>query len=365
VQSAPPWAQGDGRPESAGGTWRPDPEALGDFARALATRYDGTHPTLISITGLLPRVANFEAWNEVNLSQFLQPQWGGPDKRSPRSPDIYRDMLNAFHDNVHAAQPDAKVLATGLSPIGDGPASRSLRPLHFLRELLCLRGRQALEAVRGCEAPRFDVLSDHPIGPDRGPRVGADHPDNTTIADLDKIVRTIKAAQSEGTIEGRHPLWVTEYWWQTDPPRPDQDAPSPRKQARWIAEAQYSLWQQRVKVATLFQVIDDELDLSSPYASFHTGVFFHDGDAKPSELAARFPVAAKRKSRRKVAVWTRPPVDGQVRIEIDKGGGWRRAASFDGEAGTPKRKVIRLRGAARIRAAIGDEFSYEWKQRGR
>src|SRR4051812_27177161 len=42
VQGAPDWAEDPGRPASVGpATWKPNPSSLGDFMRAVATRYEG------------------------------------------------------------------------------------------------------------------------------------------------------------------------------------------------------------------------------------------------------------------------------------------------------------------------------------
>lgn len=364
VTSAPFWAQGRGRPENARGSWKPDPQDLGRFARALARRFDGTHPDPANSGETLPKVDYYEVWNEVNLATFLLPQWGGKDKRKPKSPDIYRRMLNAFYDNAHAVHPDVEVLATGMSPFGDPPGGRSLSPLRFFRELLCLRGRRALKPIRGCRAPRFDILSDHPISPSTGPRVSAEGSEDVSIADLGKVRRILRTAERKGTLDGgRHPLWVSEYWWETNPPRRNPGTPSPSLQARWIAEAQYLLWKQRIAVAMLFQVADDPLEDAPGHRSWQTGLYYQGGGEKPSLAAARFPVAAERRSKRKVYVWTRAPASGELAFQRRVAGAWRQVAGAQVSAGIPRGKLIGMRGSGRLRAVVDGNTSYVWRQR--
>ena len=68
ITAAPDWAEGDYRPGSVNpGSWKPSPAAFGDFAHAVAERYSG------DFLGL-PRVKDYQDWNEPNLSGHLAPQ---------------------------------------------------------------------------------------------------------------------------------------------------------------------------------------------------------------------------------------------------------------------------------------------------
>ena len=87
---APRWAQS----KSSDVAYKPDPAAFGEFARAAATRFDGKHDGL-------PRVRYWQAWNEPNITTFLQPQFVSG---KPFSPGWYRRMVNAFAASVHAAR---------------------------------------------------------------------------------------------------------------------------------------------------------------------------------------------------------------------------------------------------------------------
>ncbi len=106
--SAPAYAEDPDRPADVDpGTWKPDPEAFGAFARAVASRYSG------SFAGL-PPVRYFEAWNEPNHPRDLNPQWDG---KRPASPTIYARMLNAFYAGVKGVNPGNQVIAGSMAPV--------------------------------------------------------------------------------------------------------------------------------------------------------------------------------------------------------------------------------------------------------
>ena len=163
--TAPSWAEGAGRPGWVReGTWKPDPAAFARFGRALATRYDGRYPDPLRPGYALPRVKYFEAWNEPNLANFLSPQEEGGQKVAAAH---YARMLRAFYPAVHAAQPDAVVIAGSMAPIGsERPGGiESVGPLKFLRQLLCVERRhrqtEAGEALRpDCAARRARTSPD-------------------------------------------------------------------------------------------------------------------------------------------------------------------------------------------------------------
>ena len=109
----------------------PDPDAMADFGRAAAKRYDGTNPGL-------PRVRYWQPQNEPNLSLFFGPQFGSGGK--PISPGIYRTLLNRFYVAVKSVNPKNRVLSAGLAPNGNDAA---VAPLDFARRFLHRRGRKS------------------------------------------------------------------------------------------------------------------------------------------------------------------------------------------------------------------------------
>ena len=72
-------------------------------------------------------------------------------------------------------------------------------------------------------------------------------PNDASSADLDRIARVLRAAERAGTVlPGRHPLWATEMWWDSNPPN---SAGSPLgRQARWIEDALYQAWKDGASV---------------------------------------------------------------------------------------------------------------------
>src|SRR5207302_3842879 len=121
VSHSPAFAEAPRRwPFAYAGSWAPSPQALGQFATALARRYDGSFPDPLALGRTLPRVSMFQAWNEPNLARYLEPQWVGESGRwQAFSPLLYRQLLNAFYVAVKSVQPSDVVVAAGLAPTGD------------------------------------------------------------------------------------------------------------------------------------------------------------------------------------------------------------------------------------------------------
>jgi hypothetical protein len=350
---APEWAEGGNRPQHVdAGVWRPNPADLGDYAQALATRYSGAFANL-------PRVRLFQAWTEPNLGFFLSPQWHGDG--SPASPSHYRLMLNAFYRGVKRAQPHARVISAGTSPYGEPPRGGRMRPVAFLRELFCLNRR--LKPTKCPAIPRLDVLAHHPITTSGGPRRSAIHRDDAAMPDFRRIRRVLRAAERAGRVlpRGRHPMWATEFFWNTNPPS-ILGVPPPT-QARWIAEAFYLLWKQGVRVAINIPIRDDPYDPGNPYLSVQSGLFFLNGEPKPSARSFRFPFVTERRSPRRIVAWGKAPREGLVRIQVKRRQGWRSLARLRVEVGEVFHRRLRLRGSRQLRASIGDERSRVWRQR--
>ena len=91
----------------------PRAAALGDFAQALATHFDGENG--------LPAVGIYEVWNEPNLSLDL----------SPVKASIYRSMINAVASGVHGLSNPANIVVAG----GHG----SVRPSEEQEAVVVLR----------------------------------------------------------------------------------------------------------------------------------------------------------------------------------------------------------------------------------
>jgi hypothetical protein len=353
VVAAPPWAESPGRGAGTNaGSWMPEPARVAAFATALARHYSGAVPGI-------PRVDEFQLWNEPNLGVYLTPQFAGSDLVGARH---YRAMLNAFYDALKAVDPANLVITGGTAPYGDPPPqSNRTAPLAFWREVFCL-GPNSKPALASCgDKARFDVLAHHPINTFGGPYEPSQADDDISTAEFDRLVELLRTAERLGTLgtAGPHPVWVTELWWDTDPPDGFEGI-GVNRHARWLAQALELLWRDGARVVINLQVKDQPYDAANPFADVTTGVFFADGSPKPGMAAWRFPFVADRRSREKVRVWGRAPVAGRVVIERRAHGGWRRLAAMDvGEHGVFKAR-LKFTGRHGLRARVGGETSLKW-----
>jgi hypothetical protein len=350
VYSAPGYAEGPNvNADAPAGTWKPDPDALGEFAQALATRYSGSFSAPGG--GPLPAVGYMEAWNEPNLSEYITPQYS---KKRAFAPRHYREMLNAFYAGVQRSGGAAKVVTGGTAPYGDPQGGRRTRPLEFLRELFCLDN----DLKKSCKKKaKFDILAHHPITLSGGPNRSAIHRDDAAMPDFKHVVRTLRAAERHKTAVGakRHPAWATEFWWESNPPDPKQGVPV-AKHARWIQNSLYSLYRQGADAA-IWLLLRDRPFGPDGVSEQQSGLFFLDRTEKPAFTAFRFPFVVERKSKRKVNAWTIPPTDGSVEIQVEGNNGFSTAERIDGQAGEPLQTKVKLKGKGKLRAVVNGEAS--------
>ena len=99
----------------------------------------------------------------------------------------------------------------------------------------------------------MDVLAHHPISTQNPPTYSAISPDDAAMSDFDRLTRVLRAAESAGVVRpgGKRPVWATEFWWH------DRPVP-PATQARYVEQALYVLWKQRVKVAIQYFIRDSD-----------------------------------------------------------------------------------------------------------
>jgi hypothetical protein len=237
-------------------------------------------------------------------------------------------MINAFAGPVHAADPSNVVVAGDLDPFANAAKRfHTTAPLTFMRSLLCLSTGAHPHAT--CRTPaHFDVWSHHPYT-FNGPFGHALHPNDVSLGDLPKMRAVLRAAIRLHHVVSRRPVqfWVTEFSWDTNPPR-EHAAPA-SLEARWTAESLYQMWRSGISLVTWFLLQDQPSP--SPYQS---GLFFHTGSleharAKPMRTAFRFPFVAYLASGR-VSVWGRDATSAKalVRIQLRRGpsGAWRTVA---------------------------------------
>ena len=298
----------------------PEVAALGDFAAAVATHYDGATPGV-------PAEHVFQVWNEPNNSLDL----------GTASPSTYRAMVNAVADGVHGVDPANLVVAGGLDPFGHPKSKKqqwySVAPLAFMRSVLCLSKGAHPHAT--CHAPaHFDAWSHHPytFG---GPFGKARLRDDIELGDLPKMRAVLKAGARLHHIVSAQPVqfWVTEFGWDTSPPRPH--AAPLALASRWTAESLHQMWLSGVSLVTWFLLQD--FPSPSPYQSglYNQSASIADARPKPVLTAFRFPFVAYL-GKKTVSVWGRDATsDGEsvtVQLRHGKSGSWRSVAVVSSNA---------------------------------
>jgi hypothetical protein len=354
VADAPVWARMfPSEPFSA-----PRPELLGQFMRAAAGRYSGAYKGI-------PRVRTWQIWNEPNISLYFVPQY---DPRSGRfvSPEIYRAMVNAAAESIHAVRRDNVVVAGSTAPFrditGDVRAVDSdWGPLKFMRRLLCVD--DAGKPTCG-DAVSFDVWATHPYT-SGGPTHHAALPYDVSLGDLAKMTTTLRAAARVGHIKSSSPVrfWVNEFSWDSSPP--DKCSPPMSLLKRWVPEAFYRMWASGVDLIAWFLLVD-QLPTESFYQS---GLYFHAQQlaaAKPKPFfeAFRFPFVAFRRGGG-VYVWAHTPFGkpGSVVVQQRAKRGWKPVKKLRADRYGIAQAVLRVRPVGQFRAVLGGERSLPFSMR--
>jgi hypothetical protein len=309
ITSAPSWALAwRGAGQTAGA---PKASELGAFATAVALRYDGSHGE--------PPVRVFQVWNEPNLSLDLSPV---------NAAATYRAMVNAVATAVHGVDAANLVVAGGLDPFENiAKTFISQAPLAFMRSFLCLSGGKHPHAT--CKTKvQLDAWSHHPytFG---GPFGKATRTDDVSLGDLPKMRALLRTAVRLHRIASAHSVqfWVTEFGWDTNPPR--KHAVPLALQARWTSEALYQMWHSGVSLVTWYLLQDRPSP--SPYQS---GLYFHSKSlglarAKPMRTAFRFPFVGYL-GKGKVRIWGRDATSTKTLVTIERRhgaqGAWRTVA---------------------------------------
>ena len=310
ITTPPTWAYQTQPQNGNGGS--PVVSDLGDFATALATHYDG------AVQGA-PAEHIFQVWNEPNLSINLDPVSAG----------TYRSMVNAAADAIHAVDPSNVVVAGGLDPFGrKKPKWYSVAPLDFMRSLLCLS--KGTHPHRTCSANvHFDVWSHHPYTYG-GPFSAVRKPGDVSLGNLSTMRKLLQAGVRLHHVVSSSPIsfWVTEFGWNTNPPR--KHAASLSLASRWTSEALHQMWLSGVSLVTWFLLED----YPSPTTN-GTGLYFYssslqDARAKPVLRAFQFPFVAYLKKKKQVRIWGRVATSDKEVVLVERrhgtSGAWRPVA---------------------------------------
>jgi Cellulase (glycosyl hydrolase family 5) len=325
IITTPSWAYAH-RPSGVNGG-SPKPAALGDFAQALATHYDGEND--------LPDVNIYEVWNEPNLSLDLD----------PASPAIFRPMVNDVAAGVHSVDPANLVVAGDLDPFGHPKGKKqkwySAYPLAFMRSLLCLSKGAHPHSTCSTKV-HFDVWAHHPYS-FGGAFAKAGVPDDVELGDLPKMRAVLQAGVRLHHVVTSDSMqfWITEFGWDTRPPRAGA---APIKLAtRWTAESLYQAWRSGVSLFTWFDLEDQ-----SGVGPYKSGLYFHASSlsrAKPKPVltAFRFPFVAYLHGST-VSVWGRDATSDKERvaIQLSHGKSWRTVAYVVANGGGIFKATLRL-----------------------
>jgi hypothetical protein len=385
VNIAPTWAEGAARPASASdGSWRPNPADVADFMQALATRYSGSYdPDGAGPQPPLSAVQALQVWNEPNHERWLAPQFDG---NSIIGPDYYREMLNTSYRAIKSVNPGMLVVTGGTSPYGDPPGGpyppggARVRPVQWWEKFLCVRAAKSKKkgkkgkkgkkpknvryARAGCAGePLFDVLAHQPIdNTGGGPLRSGPTKYDASTPDLGRVVSVLRAAERLGTVSGGpHQVWVTEFWWDSNPPNP---AGAPLlTQARWIEQSLYLFWKAGASAAINLQ-IRDSTAYPDVRSGFQSGLYFLDGSPKPALTAFRFPFVTERINQRTLRAWGKAPETGELRIQRKRGARWKTIRKLNVGKGAVFATKLRLRGKQWLRATVGSSASVVWKQAG-
>jgi hypothetical protein len=345
ISGTPPWAYVKKPQGVNAGT--PKAADLGDFATALAKHFDGSTPGM-------PEAHVFQVWNEVNNSLFL----------GPVSASRYRGMVNAVADAVHGVDPKNVVIAGDLDPFGHPKGKKqrwySASPLGFMRSLLCLS--KGKHPHRTCSATiHFDAWSHHPYT-FNGPFGHARNPNDVSLGDLPRMRALLKAGIRLHRVISAHPVkfWVTEFSWDTKPPR--RHAAPMRLAARWTAEALYQMWRSGVSLVTWFGLQD-----RGGHGPYQSGLFLHSKSldtarAKPVRTAFRFPLVAYL-GRGTVSIWGRDATSDKRLVTIQRRQGthghWRTVAKVRSNSSGIFKATLKLKASKKdwVRATAADSGS--------
>jgi hypothetical protein len=219
--------------------------------------------------------------------------------------------------------------------------------------------------TQGCSAPAlFDVFAHHPIdNTGGGPLKSGPSPLDVSTPDLGRLVSVLRAAEAAGTtLPGTHPVWVTEFWWDSNPPNPV--GADLLTQARQIEQSLYLFWKAGADTAINFQV-GDVNERPDVHAGLQAGVYFIDGQPKPSLTAFRFPFVTERIDTQTVRAWGRAPEGGTLQIQQQQAAGWVTIKELPVSKGGVFLTDLRSSGpfrAAVLRATVGASQSLVWQQ---
>jgi hypothetical protein len=337
---APDWARAPGAIEGPPLSLMPRLSDWQQFVEAVAKRYSGsfvpsrggaTDVQQISVLGIplnlggilpsasaaaakpLPRVSNWEIWNEPNERSWLTPYYRKVHgRRLLTQPMLYRSLIDTAWQALIATGHAGDTIL-----IGETANVGLIDPMPFLRDLYCVGGND-LPLRGGAAAALFCPASGtaasfvaahpglfhatgyahHPYAFNTAPnRAYANRTFVTllNIGTMENALNQIFSAYGVPRTAGV-PLYLTEWGEETNPPNPFVHT-SLVQQETWLNEGQFMTWQDPyVKAITQFELVDNgpkpkETPGTMAYwSTFQMGLEFANGTHKPSYNAFRIPI---------------------------------------------------------------------------
>ena len=291
------------------GTFKPYPSRFRSFVEAVGKRFSGRFRDENGIRRALPRVALWSIWNEPNQPGWLSPQW---EKGLPVSPIMYRKLFLAGREGLErSGHGNDAILLGETAPLGSDKqgARNGIKPVPFLRELLCVKpdgtqyaGPEA--TARKCDdfaksGPlRANGFAHHPytkkVAPSKAPAT-ADEVTMGNIGTFGPILDTL-SAQSGGKMPGGLPIFLTEFGYESSPPDPRNGIPYMR-QAQFNQLAEFLAYNDpRVMATTQFLLRDVGPLKKYPKGSrlywftYQSGLYTVGGRAKPAAFSYALPL---------------------------------------------------------------------------
>ncbi|HWF53316.1 MAG TPA: hypothetical protein VG223_01750 [Solirubrobacteraceae bacterium] len=351
----PAWAREAGPSQGPALGHYPYPTDWKQFVEAVGERYNGSYVTgsgssspsstgqPISVLGIpltlgsstpssdpstaIPRVSNWEIWNEPNERSWLNPWYRTKGRRKLYTQPLeYRNIADeawsALQSTGHAG--DTILL-------GETANQGVLDPIPFVRDLYCVGSNNlplhggAASAV-GCPtagAPSSFVAANpglfdasgyahHPYAFDVAPNRAYPQHYFVTLQNLSSFERLLTQIYAG---YGRYPaggvpIYLTEWGYESNPPNPFVHT-SLSQQETYLNEGEYMTWQDPyVRTLAQFELVDDGPKPNTTpgtrayWSTFQTGLEFSNGTHKPSYDAWEVPIWVPRaRHGSNVTVW--------------------------------------------------------------
>ena len=316
----PAWTHPKAPIKAADRAWKPRPADYGRFFTAVATRYSGTYRDDNNGRQTIPRVRNWEIYNEPNFHSWLAPQSARTKAGVvPIAPALYRELiLTGAKALIRTGHVDDNVTIGETAPLGSAKLGERepLRPALFIREFFCLnsklrRYRGVAAKARRCDRiDKLQILSlfsrlawaHHPYTKRQPPTKSSHERNSITMANIGALPKLLDkvARKRPGTIPTGIPVLLTEFGYESKPPDP-YGGVSLEEQAEYMNEGDFLAYRNpRIFANTQFQLDDVPPLTQYPrdsrlfWRTYQSGLIDLNGSAKPSAAAYMLPIALRR-----------------------------------------------------------------------